>query len=147
MAGELLLDTGALVSLLDRRQTRHREFVEFFESYEGVVVSTDAVLTEATHLMGRVAGGREACLDFFLAGGATLVPSNQASLRRCRDLIAKYSDLPMDYADATLLVLAEDLGADQVLTSDRDFTSYRLGTGRPLRVLPQLASRTITART
>ena len=67
MAGELLLDTGALVSLLDRSQSRHREFVQFFEEWAGPVVSTEAVLTEATHLLSRTANGIEVCLRFFLA--------------------------------------------------------------------------------
>jgi hypothetical protein len=39
MAGELLLDTGALVSLLDRSQVDHRRFTEFFSGWQGAVVS------------------------------------------------------------------------------------------------------------
>jgi predicted nucleic acid-binding protein len=53
MAGELLLDTGALVSLLDRSQEHHEKCVHFFEEWERPVVSTEVVLTEATHLLGR----------------------------------------------------------------------------------------------
>jgi predicted nucleic acid-binding protein len=75
MAGELLLDTGALVSLLDRSQPHHRRFTEFFHGWHGAVASTEAILTEATHLLGRVEKGRDLCLEFFLSGGATLVPS------------------------------------------------------------------------
>lgn len=128
MPGELLLDTGALVSLLDRSQSRHREFTRFFDDWGGPVVSTEAVLTEATHLLGRVSGGRKTCLDFFLAGGAFLVPSTQASLRRARALIEKYGDVPMDFADATLVVLAEELGTNRLFTTDRqDFSIYRIG--------------------
>jgi len=127
MAGELLLDTGALVSLLDRSQSRHLEFVRFFEAWRGPVVSTEAVLTEATHLVARVPGGAQACCEFFLEGGAVLVPSTPASLRRCRELIRVYHDLPMDFADATLVVLAEELGTRLVLTTDRrDFGVYRI---------------------
>ena len=137
MAGELLLDTGALVSLLDRSQSRHRELTEFFTGWRSAVVSTEAVLTESTHLLGRVPGGRKACLDFFLAGGATLVPSSTASLGRCRELIEKYADLPMDYADASLVALAEDLETDLVLTTDRrDFQIYRGSKRRPFQILP-----------
>ena len=57
MIRELVLDTGALVSLLDRSQTRHREFVRYFEAWDGRVVSTEPVLAEATHLLGRIPGG------------------------------------------------------------------------------------------
>jgi predicted nucleic acid-binding protein len=132
VAGELVLDTGALVSLLDRRQRRHRQFLEFFNGWDRPVVSTEAVLTEATHLMGHHA----ACLDFFLEGGAVLVPGDLATLRRCRDLMAKYHDLPMDYADATLIVLAEDLETTKVCTTDRDFSVYRAYGRSPFEILP-----------
>ena len=138
MANELLLDTGGLVSLLDRRQTRHLEFVAFFENWTGEVVSTEAVLTEATHLLNRVSGGADACLDFFLRGGAILVPSSANTLARARTLMQKYSNLPMDYADATLVVLAEDLDTQQILTTDnRDFCVYRIGGKNHFQVLPE----------
>jgi predicted nucleic acid-binding protein len=127
MAGELLLDTGALVSLLDRSQSRHAEFVTFFQQWRGPVVSSEAVLTEATHLLGRVTGGMQACCTFFLDGGAVLVPSTSTSLRRCRELIDAYRDQPMDFADATLVALAEELDTRLVFTTDRrDFGVYRI---------------------
>jgi len=137
MAGELLLDTGALVSLLDRSQRGHRDCTRFLEQWEGTIVSTEAVLTEATHLLGRVQGGRAACLDFFLSGGAVLVPSAEESLRRCRKLLEEYSDLPMDYADSTLVALGEELDTNLVFTTDRkDFAVYRLGGKRSFQVVP-----------
>jgi predicted nucleic acid-binding protein len=137
VAGELLLDTGALVTLLDRRQTHHGRFVEFFDSWIGPVVSSEAVLTEATHLLSRVPGGREACVEFFVAGGAVLAPSTHATLERCHRLMSEYSDLPMDFADATLVVLAEELGTDLVFTTDRrDFSIYRLPGRGGFRIQP-----------
>jgi len=102
-------------------------------------VSTEAVLTEATHLLNRVRGGALACLDFFVQGGAVLVPTSRETLARCRELMEKYADLPMDYADATLVVLGEELGTNLVMTTDRcDFGVYRLGfgSGRPFEIVP-----------
>ena len=137
MAAELLLDTGALVSLLDRSQKRHAECARFFGAWDQAVVSTEAVLTEATHLLGKQAGGRQACVDFFLSGGALLVPTTNASLRRARELVSQYADLPMDYADATLVVLAEELGTNLVFTTDRrDFGVYRIRGRRRFEILP-----------
>lgn len=137
MGAELLLDTGALVSLLDKSQREHTRHAAFFAGWDGAVVSTEAVLTEATHLLGRIAGGRRACIDFFLAGGAALVPSSHASLRRCRDLVEQYADLPMDYADASLVVLAEELGTDLVFTTDhKDFAVYRIKGRRHFKIVP-----------
>lgn len=137
MAGELLLDTGALVSLLDRSQREHRAFRRFFESWTGPVLSTEAILTEATHLLGRLPGGRRACVEFFLAGGAVLVPTSAGALRRAWELIDQYANLPMDYADATLVVLAEEVATDLVFTTDRrDFGVYRLRGRSRFRIVP-----------
>jgi uncharacterized protein len=95
------------------------------------------VLTEATHLLGRVAGGTDASLGFFLAGGATLVPTSAKSLERCRWLMKKYHDQPLDFADATLVALAEDLDTSTVFTLDRrDFEVYRIRGRRRFRILP-----------
>jgi uncharacterized protein len=133
---ELLLDTGALVSLLDRSQSRYREFSEYFSAWSGQVLTTEAVLTEATHLLGRVPGGALACLDFVLSGGALLVPTSTTALRRGRQLMQQYADCPMDFADATLVVLAEELETNLVLTTDRrDFSVYRIGGRKHFRIL------------
>lgn len=133
-----MLDTGALVSVLDRSQRRHEACVELLESWHGPVVSTEAVLTEATHLLGHTPGGADACVRFFVAGGARLVPPSTAALERCRQLLHKYRDLPMDYADATLVVLAEELDTRRVFTTDRrDFTVYRIRGRRKFDILPR----------
>ena len=137
MAGELLLDTGALVSLLDRSQTQHLRCRRAFADWTGPLVSTEAVLTEATHLLAGVHGGRAACVDFFLSGGALLVPSSLTSLQRVRKLLDKYADLPMDFADATLVALAEELDCTSVFTTDRtDFSVYRVKGRKPFRIVP-----------
>ena len=51
--------------------------------------------------------------------------------------MAKYADQPMDYADATLVALAEDLGTDRIFTLDlRDFSVFRIDGVRPFQLLP-----------
>jgi hypothetical protein len=102
------------------------------------VLSTEAVLTEATHLLGRVRNGRKACVEFFLDGGAVLVPATGPSLRRVRELLHEYADLPMDYADATLVVLADEIGTELVFTTDRrDFRIYRIRGRKSFKVVPE----------
>jgi uncharacterized protein len=137
MSGELLLDTGALVSLLDRSQRGHLAFTTFFRGWEGRVVSTEAVVTEASHLLRRVPGGVSSCIRFFLDGGAVLVPMAPSTLARCRALVEKYADLPMDFADATLVALGEELDTNLVFTTDRrDFGVYRLAGERTFEIVP-----------
>jgi predicted nucleic acid-binding protein len=66
------------------------------------------------------------------------VPSTDGSLTRVRMLLNKYADLPMDYADATLVALAEELGTTLIFTTDRtDFSVYRLKDRKPFHILPE----------
>ncbi len=75
--------------------------------------------------------------DFFFRGAFQLVPASPASLDRAAALMRRYQDVPMDYADATLVALAEDLRANQVFTLDRKgFSIYRLYGRQAIEVLP-----------
>ena len=142
MAGELLLDSSALVSLLDRRRPLHTACALCFDEWKGRVLSTEAVLAEAAHALGAVTGGRRACIDFFLGAGAALVPSTAAALRRTRELVIQYSAVPMGYADATIVALAEELETNLVLTTDaRAFGRYRLHGRKSFRILPSTSMR------
>ena len=51
-------------------------------------------------------------------------------------LMEKYADLPMDYADSTLVVLAEELNANLIFTTDRDFEVYRINGRKRFRISP-----------
>jgi predicted nucleic acid-binding protein len=137
VAGELLLDTGALVSLLNRKEPLHERCREVLREWRRPIVSTEAVLTEATHLLGQIPGGRARCIEYFVRGAAILVPTTAGMLRRCRTLVEQYADVPMAYADATLVALAEELDTDFVFTTDRhDFGIYRVGDRRRFQILP-----------
>jgi len=74
-----------------------------------------------------------------LVQGAVEIASLDApAIERASALMAKYEDLPMDFADATLVVLAESLGTTTVFTLDRrDFGIYQLGR-RKLTLLPRV---------
>ena len=136
MVGELLLDTSALVGLLDRSQRVHDACAAFYASWEGPVATTEAVLTESTHLLSTVRRGGSTCLEFVLESEVLVVPSTPSSIRRCRNLMDKYAD--MDFADATLVVLAEDLNTDLVFTVDRDFDVYRIHGRKRFNMVPEL---------
>jgi uncharacterized protein len=134
---ELLLDTGAFVALVDRSETKHADCVAVLEGWTGPILTTEAVLTEALSLVGPAWLPQKTCLEFFLRGAFLLVPSSKASLQRVAALMEKYHDLPMDYADATLVALAEESETDHVFTLDRKgFSTYRLRGGKTFLLLP-----------
>ena len=116
MAAELLLDTGAFIALLDRDEKLHDDCVAALERWTGPVITTEAVLTETLYLVGPAWSAQKACLEFILRGAFQLVPSSTKSLQRVAVLMEKYRNVPMDFADATLTVLAEELETEWVFT-------------------------------
>ena len=77
------------------------------------------------------------CLEFFFRGAFLLLPSSLVSLRRIALLMEKYHDIPMDYADATLVALGEEVQTDWVFTLDhRGFSAYRLRGKKPFPMIP-----------
>ena len=137
MANELLLDTGAFVALVDRSEKRHADCVAVLEGWSGRIITTEAVLTETLYLVGPRWPAQKICLEFLLRGAFLLVPPSPASLKRVSTLMEKYQSVPMDYADATLVALGEELGTDRVFTLDhRGFSAYRLNQRKPFRLFP-----------
>ena len=137
MANELLLDTGAFVALVDRSERRHAHCVAVLDNWSAAIVTTEAVLTETLYLVGPRWQAQKICLEFLLRGAFLVVPSSQASLKRVSVLMEKYRNVPMDYADATLVALGEELGTDLVFTLDRrGFSAYRLNQRKPFRLIP-----------
>jgi uncharacterized protein len=135
--GELLVDTGAFVALLDRSEARHNDCVAVLSQWTGPLLTTEAVVTETMHLVGPGWRPQHACLEFFLRGAVLLVPSSRATLKRVAELMARYRDIPMDYADGTLVALGEEAETDQVFTLDRKgFSTYRLRGKQVFRLVP-----------
>lgn len=134
---EMLLDTGPLVALLDRSERNHERCLEVFHEYRGRLLTTEPVLTEAVYLLGPAFSLQKPALEFVLRGGADLVALTPKSLRRVTQLMEKYADIPMDFADATLVALAEETGVNRVFSLDRrGFATYRIGSRKAFTVLP-----------
>lgn len=134
----VLLDTGALVALLDRSEKHHDAFVKWFQEFEGQLLTTEPVLTETTYLIGPKAQNQVTSIEFILQEGAVLIPQSRASLSRAKKLMEKYSNVPMDFADATLVTLAEETNVNEILTLDhRGFQIYRLNGKKSFIIYPK----------
>jgi len=132
-----LLDTGAVAALLHAGDADHEGVVEAFRSFRGTLITTEAVLTESLFLLAPIRGGQDACLEFFIRGAAVLVPCSRTSLVRAKTILARYADLSPDYADVTLVALADEMSTYTIFTLDRrDFTVYRGEEGEHFRIVP-----------
>ena len=134
---QVIMDTGPWVALIDRSEGRHEECVSWLKAYRGNILSSEAVVTEVLYLLDFSSVAQSAALDFVLTGTVTLVPSSIESLALAKRLMTKYPDLAMDFADATLVTIAHDLGLQDILTFDeRHFSIYRLKSKKAFRILP-----------
>lgn len=137
--GFYLVDTGALVALLDRNDPAHEQVREAWLPLIGRFHTTGAVVTEAMHFLRSVAGGGGA-LAGLLAKGPIHIEDTfaPARLEAAVTLMARYADTPMDFADATLVLLAERLGTQNILTLDeRGFRTFRFARRRHFRLVFQ----------
>lgn len=124
---KVILDTGPWVALIDRSESGHEMCVKWLEDYSGKLYSTEAVLTEVLYLLDFSVKAQSAAIDFVLKSVVELIPTSFESLAKVKNLMKKYTDLPMDYADATIVCLAIDTEISNIATFDkRDFGIYRI---------------------
>lgn len=125
------------MALVDRDEKLHADCVAALESWTGPIITTEAVLTETLYLVGPQWRAQKTCLEFLLRGAFQMVPSSLDSLKRVSALMEKYRNVPMDFADATLVALAEELQTDWVFTLDRrGFSTYRMHRNRAFQIVP-----------
>ncbi len=132
-----ILDTGPWVALIDRSESRHTECVQWLKNFSGRLYSTEAVLTEVLYILNFSITAQCAALDFVLESVVEIVPSNIESLKKTKNLMKKYADLPMDFADATIACLATQTGMQNIVTFDKkDFGIYKLPKKKSFTIMP-----------
>jgi len=130
-----LIDANAVVAIVDSRDHWHRRCREALDVAPVPLATSAAVLAEVFHLLD--AHEVEPAWRFLTSGIVTLQPIDDADAPDLRRLMLKYADRPMDFADATLVRLAEREGLTTIVTVDRDFEIYRIGGRKAFRVLPK----------
>ncbi|NQU25838.1 MAG: PIN domain-containing protein [Candidatus Nealsonbacteria bacterium] len=125
MRRQILLDTGPLVAVLNRRDIYHGWASEQWARIEPPLLTCEAVLSEACFLLQSAAGGPEAVMELIQRG--IIDPTFHLADHRkpVARLIAKYASVPMLLADACLVRMSELHSESAVLTLDRDFRLYR----------------------
>lgn len=112
-----------------------REFIAHFRGAR--LITTGAVITEAFYFLSDVQNGSASLASFLDTSAAEVrdVFSPEALAAAVR-LMTKYADTPMDFPDATLVWIAEQIGTGNILTMDRrGFSSFRFGKNRRFKLL------------
>jgi len=134
----IIADTGFFIALGNSRDSYHSLAIQIINTLNEPLLTTYPVITETSYLLARD-GGLATQFSFLseVSNGTFLVFDFQRShIYRMVELMKRYDNLPMDFADASLVVLAEHLGHGRILTSDRrDFSIYRWHNTKPFENL------------
>lgn len=133
----ILLDTGPIVALFDASDNYHGICVKELQKINEPLLSSWPVLTEAFYILGFSWKAQNNLWEFISRGGLAVSSFESKHYNRCRELMEKYRDLPMDLADASLVVIGEDKNIHEIFTLDhKDFNIYRIRKGKKFKLIP-----------
>lgn len=122
----IIIDTGPIVALFDKDDKYHRRCIEIIKGIKEPLITTWPVLTEAFYLLAFSPSVQDDLWEFIQRGGVRIEPIEENLHQRCRELMKKYRDLPIDLADATVVAIGEKMKLTTVFTLDhRDFHLFR----------------------
>lgn len=125
MKRKVILDTGPLVALLNRREVQHGWVRGSLGDIEPPLLTCEAVISEACFLLRGVYGGQKAVMETLSAGLVQVAFALVENVEPVAELMERYAPVPMSLADACLVRMAERYPESAVLTFDRDFYIYR----------------------
>lgn len=137
MAANCLADTGAIIAYLDRHDPWHKLCRDAFSELRLPLLTSTAVLTEVFHLI-RARRVEQAVVWAFIRSGA-VVPGAIGidDFPNLQELMSRYADRPMDFTDATLVLLAQRESITRIFTVDHaDFETYRVDGRRRFTIVP-----------
>jgi uncharacterized protein len=135
---DTLMDAGPLIAIVNRGDPHHTACVGILRAHGGPFYTTLPVMTEAMYLCERRLGwlAQQALWQMMLRGDLLLEHPSPQELLRMAELMEKYRDHPMDFADASLVALAERLALNRIFTLDyNDFSTYRMHKSRAFTLL------------
>jgi predicted nucleic acid-binding protein len=133
-----LVDAGPLIALLQAEDPDHAACVAALKKLRGPLLTTWMAVTEAMHFLQPFAAAQSALLEMVERGALGILELGAGDLPAVRGLLKKYRDLPMDFADASLVHVAAREKLTAVFTLDRrEFSVYRLPRGRQFRIIPR----------
>lgn len=135
MAKTVLVDTGPLVALIDRRDSNHTWASAKMDMFTSPMITCTAVITEAAFLLNKTYNGVENLLSFIDEGIVEVrnpYPQNKDAIHQ---FILKYQNISASLADLCLVVMTEQFHTYEIFTIDSDFLIYRDPDGNPLNLI------------
>lgn len=121
----IIVDAGPLIALFDKDDKYHNSVIKFLKTFDGQLITSWPVITEVTHLLSFNINVQIDFLEWLKREAVTIVNLENIHLERIIQLSKKYSDVPMDLADSSLIVIAELTNITDIITIDSDYYIYK----------------------
>ncbi|TVR18015.1 MAG: PIN domain-containing protein [Balneolaceae bacterium] len=132
---KIFIDTGPVVAFLNKNDQHHSFVEQQMRNYPPPFYICEAVVTESFFLMSRVPNGEEKLIELLETPHIQLESSYSNQPRQIHEFVKKYSNIPMSFADACLVQMAEKSKDSLIFTIDRGFQMYRSSNGNPLSLI------------
>lgn len=121
----ILIDAGLLIALFDKSDSWHSKSIAFLKELKRPLITTWPVVTEVSYMLSFNLKVQMSFLEWIHRGGVDIIDIEKGYISRLIELTKKYNDVPLDLADATLIVAAEMTGIREIASIDGDFYVYR----------------------
>ncbi|MBM9499219.1 PIN domain-containing protein [Leptospira sp. 201903071] len=130
-----IIDTGPIVAFFDESDAYCTRIRSFLKDFKGRLFTTLAVVTEVSYLLSDNKKIQNSFIEWIKDGAITILNQDNEHFTLIYHYMEKYSDRPMDFADASLVSLSEVYGIKDILTLDSDFLFYKTKKGKALNII------------
>ena len=127
---DCIIDTGPIVAFFDESDKYSKSFRDFLSQFSGRLYTTLSVVTEASYLLEDIQPAQLDFMEWIKNGAIEIIPITNADFDSIHRYMIKYRDTPMDFADASLVILANKIQIHRILSLDTDFDVYRTIAGK-----------------
>ena len=125
MRNTVLVDSGPLIALFDKDDKFHTKVLNYLKDNDVKLLTSLAVITEVSHILDFNLKVQIDFLKWVELGGVVLYDIKREDLKDIVKLMQKYTNVPMDFSDATLIYISFQKNIRQILSIDSDFDIYR----------------------
>ncbi|HRP69061.1 MAG TPA: PIN domain-containing protein [Turneriella sp.] len=134
----VLLDTGFLVALFDRHDSKHGECAEILASLDCALITCETVIAESAYLLRRCNGAAEQIMKNIEKRVFEIPWRLIGNESRLKKLFLKYGSQKINLSSACLILMAEDFSTGDILTLDSNFLFYRWNKTKRFRIFPHI---------
>lgn len=125
MQNVVLIDSGPIIALFNSKDKFHKSCIKFLKTFKGELISSWPVVSEVIYLLSYSIEAQTDFLEWIERGSIQIIDISITDIRYIKNRMRKYSDLPMDLADASLMCISEKQGIEKIISIDSDFSIYK----------------------